>query len=83
MDKLLEAGFIREAAYPDWLANVVMVKKANEKWRICINYTDLNVACPNDSFLLSKIDQLVDATSGHRFLSFMDAFAGYNQICMA
>ena len=83
MDKLLEAGFIRETTYPDWLANVVMVKKANEKWRICIDYTDLNRACPKDSFPLLKIDQLVDATSGHRLLSFMDAFAGYNQIRMA
>ena len=60
-----------------------MVKKANGKWRICIDYTDLNRACPKDSFSLPKIDQLVDATSGFRLLSFMDAFAGYNQIRMA
>ena len=83
VDKLLEAGFIRESTYPDWLANVVMVKKANGKWRICIDYTDLNRACPKDSFPLPKIDQLVDATSGFRLLSFMDAFVGYNQIRMA
>ena len=69
--------------YPDWSANVVMVKKANGKWRICIDYTDLNKACPKDSFPLPKIDQLVDATSGHKLLSFMDAFSGYNQIQMA
>ena len=60
-----------------------MVKKANGKWRICIDYTDLNQACSKDSFPLSKIDQLVDATSGHRLFSFMDAFARYNQIRMA
>ena len=60
-----------------------MVKKTNKKWRICIDYTDLNRVCPKDSFSLPKIDQLVDATSSHRLLSFMDAFAGYNQICMA
>ena len=83
VDKLLEAGFIRETTYPDWLANIVMVKKANGGWRICIDYTDLNRACPKDSFSLPKIDQLVDATSDHRLLSFMDAFAGYNQIRMA
>ena len=47
---------------------------------ICINYTDLNQAYPKDSFPLSKIDQLMDATSGHRLLSFMDTFVGYNQI---
>ena len=81
--KLLAAKFIREVHYPDWSANVVMVKKANGKWRICIDYIDLNKACPKDSFPLPKIDQLVDATSGHKLLSFMDAFSGYNQIRMA
>ena len=83
MKKLLAAKFIREVHYPVWSANVVMVKKANGKWRICIDYTDLNKACPKDSFPLPKIDQLVDATSGHKLLSFMDAFSGYNQIRMA
>ena len=81
--KLLAAKFIREVHYPDWSANVVMVKKASGKWRICIDYTDLNKACPKDSFPLPEIDQLVDATSGHKLLSFMDAFSGYNQIQMA
>ncbi|XP_038972545.1 uncharacterized protein LOC120104813 [Phoenix dactylifera] len=56
VDKLLEAGFIREVFYPDWLANVVLVKKANEKWRMCVDYTDLNKACPKDSFFLPSID---------------------------
>ena len=60
-----------------------MVKKASGKWCICIDYIDLNKACPKDSFPLPKIDQLVDATSGHKLLSFMDAFSGYNQIQMA
>ena len=50
--KLLMAGFIREAYYPDWLANVVLVKKANGIWRMCVNFTDLNKACPKDSFPL-------------------------------
>jgi len=57
-----------------------MVRKANGKWRICIDYIDLNKACPKESFSLHKIDQLVDVTVGHKFLSFMDAFSGYNQI---
>ena len=82
IDKLLTADFIREATYSDWLANIVMVRMINGKWRICIDNTDLNEACPKNSFPLSKIDQLVDATSGHRFLSFMDTFARYNQIRM-
>ena len=68
--------------YPKWLANVVLVKKSNGKWRMCVDFSDLNKACPNDSFPLPRIDLLVDSTSGHELLSFMDAFSGYNQICM-
>lgn len=71
---LLIAGFIKEVHYPKWLANVVIVKKPNGKWRICIDFIDLNKACPKDSFLLSKIDQLVSATAGHEFLTFIDAY---------
>jgi hypothetical protein len=82
VDKLLTAGFIREVYYPEWLANVVMVKKSNEKWRMCVDFKDLNKACPKDSYPLPRIDQLVDSTAGHKLLSFMDAFSGYNQIQM-
>ena len=83
VNKLLTAKFIREVHYPEWLANVVMVKKANGKWRMCVDFTDLNQACPKDSFPLPRIDQLVDSTAGHKLLTFMDAFSGYNQIQMA
>ncbi|XP_077232429.1 uncharacterized protein LOC143869754 [Tasmannia lanceolata] len=65
-----------EIKYTDWLTNVVMVKKANGKWRICIDFTVLNKACPKDSYPLPKINQLIDATLGHKLLSFMDAFSG-------
>ena len=82
VEKLLTAGFIREVYYPDWLANVVMVKKSNGKWRMCVDFTDLNKAYPKDSFPLPRINQLVDSTAGHRLLTFMDAFSGYNQIMM-
>ena len=78
VEKLLAANFIREVHYPEWLANVVLVKKTNEKWRICIDYTDLNKARPKDSFPILRIDQLVDATVGHELLSFLDAYSGYN-----
>ena len=78
VDRLLEADFIREVFYPDWLANVVMVKKSNSKWRMCIYFTDLNKACLKDNFPLSRIEQLVNSTAGHKLLSFMDAFFGYN-----
>uniref|UniRef100_A0A2N9H299 Reverse transcriptase domain-containing protein n=1 Tax=Fagus sylvatica TaxID=28930 RepID=A0A2N9H299_FAGSY len=82
VDKLLTAGFIKEVYYPEWLANVVMVKKPNEKWRMCVDFTDLNKACPKDSYPFPRIDQLVDFTVGHKVFSFMDAFSGYNQIQM-
>ena len=78
MEKLLATGFIREVYYPKWLANVVMVKKSNGKWRMCVDFTDLNNACPKDSFPLPKSDQLIDSTAGHELLTFMDAFSGYN-----
>ena len=79
---MLEADFIREVYYLDWLANVVMVKKANGKWRMCVDFTDLNKAYPKDSSPLPRIDTLVDSTATHQLLSFMDAFSGYNQIKM-
>ena len=78
-NKLLAADFIRKVYYPDWLANVVLVKKVNGKWRMCVDFTNLNKACPKDSFPLLIIDQLVDSMVGHKLLTFMDAFSGYNQ----
>ena len=82
VQKLMAAKFVREVYYPDWLANIVIVKKANGKWRMCVDFTDLNKACPKDSYPLLRIDQMVDSTAGHKLLSFMDAFSGYNQIRM-
>ena len=78
VDNLLKAGFIREVKYPEWLANVVVVPKKRGKWRVCIDYTDLNDACPKDSFPLPRIDQIVDASAGHGMLSFLDAFSDYH-----
>ena len=82
VQKLTTTQFIREVYYPDWLVNVVMVKKANDKWRMCLDFTDLNKTCPKDNYHLPCIDQLVDSTAGHQLLSFMDTFLGYNQIKM-
>ena len=77
--KLQEADFIQEVYYPDCLANVVMVKKANEKW-MCIDFTDLNRVCPKESYPFRRIDTLVDLTTRHQLLNFIDTFSGYNQI---
>ena len=82
VSKLLQAGAIKEVEYPEWLANVVLVNKANGKWRLCIDFTDINKACPKDNFPLPRIDLIVDATAGHELLSFMDTLSGYNQISM-
>ena len=65
VDNLMKARFIREVKYPEWLVNVVLVPKKGGKWRVCIDYTDLNDACPKDNFPLPCIDKIVDASAGH------------------
>ena len=82
VERLLASRAIREVQYPTWLSNAVVVRKKNGKWRVCIDFTDLNKACPKDPFPLPRIDQLVDSASGHARLSFLDAFQGYHQIPM-
>jgi len=82
VDKLLHANFIREVRFSTWLANIVMVKKANSKWRICTDYTDMNRACSKDTYHLPNINRLVDGTSGFQVLSFLDAYPGYNKTRM-
>jgi hypothetical protein len=73
--KLLVASFVKEVFHFDWLANPVLVKKKNGKWRMCVDYTGLNKACPKDRFPLPCIDQIVDSTSGCEILSFLDAYS--------
>ena len=82
VDRLLKAGFIREVEYPEWLANPVLVPKPNGTMRMCVDYRDLNKSCPKDSYPLPRIDQIVDSTSTCQFLSFLDAYSGYQQISM-
>ncbi|XP_070682894.1 uncharacterized protein [Malus domestica] len=84
VDRLIEVGFIRDVWCPTWVSNVVVVgKKEKGKWRVCVDYTNLNRACRKDCFPIPKIDQTVDATAGYALLSFLDAYSGYNQIPMA
>ena len=82
VDKLLSNKFIIETCYLTWVANPVLVKKKNWKWKTCVDFTDLNKAYPKDNFPLPRIDQLVDATASHQLLNFMDAYSVYNQIPM-
>ena len=64
MDKVLDVGFIRKVEYPEWLANVVVIPNKKGKWRVCVDYTNLNNACLKDSFPPPRIDQIVDSTVG-------------------
>jgi hypothetical protein len=78
--KLLAAGFIKEVFHPEWLANPVLVRKKDGKWRMCVDYTGLNKACPKVPYPLPRIDQIVDSKAGCETLSFLDAYSGYHQI---
>ena len=68
---------------PRVVSQPVLVLKKNGTWRMCVDYTDLNKACPADPFALPRIDQIIDATVGCARLSFLDAYSGYHQIKMA
>jgi hypothetical protein len=80
VQRLLDASFIREVTYPQWLANVVMIHKKNGKWQMCTYFTDLNKCCPKDDFPLAKIDKIVDSDAGYEMTSLLDCFSGYHQI---
>ena len=80
MLKLKKARAIREVFYPEWLANTMVVKKKKGRWRVCVDFTYLNKSCPKDPFPMPRIDQLVDATVGHPWMSSLDAFRRYYQI---
>ena len=66
MVRLKQVGAIKEVFYLKWLSNTVVVRKKSGKWRVCVDFTDLNKACPKDPFPMPRIDQLVDATVGHQ-----------------
>ncbi|GJW19423.1 reverse transcriptase domain-containing protein [Tanacetum coccineum] len=81
--KLVEAGIMKEVHYHDWLSNPVMVKNHDDRWRMCVNFKDLNKACPKDGYPLPKIDWKVESLCGFPFKCFLDAYKGYHQIKMA
>ena len=74
VEKLKQIGAIKEVFFLDWLVNTVVVKKKNKKWKVCIDFTDLNRECPKDLFLIPKRDHQVDAAYSHSWMSFLDAF---------
>ena len=81
--RLKEVGAVKEIFFLELLANTVVVKKKNGKWRVFVDFTNLNRECTKDPFPMPKIDQLVDTTYGHPRMSFLDAFQGYHQITLA
>lgn len=72
-----------EVIYLKWLANIVLVKKVNEKWEVCIDFTDLNKAYSRDIYSFPYINQQVNYTAKHKLLNFLDAYSSYRQILMA
>jgi hypothetical protein len=66
--------------YPEWLSNVVMVKKKTRKWRMCTDFTYLNKCCPKDDFPLARIDQIVNPAASSEMMVLLDYFSGYHQI---
>ncbi|GKE65950.1 hypothetical protein Tco_1520111 [Tanacetum coccineum] len=80
VQKLVEAGIMREVYYHDWLSNPIMVKKHDDSWRMCVDFTNLNKACPQDCYLIPKIDWKVESLCGYPFKCFLDAYNGYHQI---
>jgi hypothetical protein len=80
--KLLAAGFIKEVIHTEWVANPILVRKKNNEWRMCVDYTNLNKHCPKDHFGLPRIDQVVDSTAGCVLLCFLDCYSGYHQIAL-
>ena len=82
VQKLFGCGFIREKQHPYWVANIVPILKKNNKIRVCIDFRDLNIACPKDEFSLPITNVMIDNTYGFKRMSFMNGFLGYNQIKM-
>ncbi|KAK1664861.1 hypothetical protein QYE76_053020 [Lolium multiflorum] len=81
--KMLDAGFIRPCRYAEWISNVVPVEKKDGRWRVAIDFRNLNSATPKDEYPMPVAETLINAAAGHKILSFMDGNAGYNQIFMA
>ncbi|GJU17826.1 hypothetical protein Tco_1145792 [Tanacetum coccineum] len=82
VEKMVDAGIMKEVHYHSWLSNPVMVKKHDGSWRMCVDFKDLNKACPQDGYPLSEINWKVESLCGYPFKCFLDAYKGYHQIKM-
>lgn len=80
VEKLEETEFINEVMYPQWLINYILVKKANGKYRICIDFSDLNQVCPKNYYPFQNINKMINFTIDFDYSSFLDAMLGYHQI---
>ena len=83
VQKMLDAGFIRPCRYAEWISSVVSVQKKDGRWRVCVDFRDLNRATPKDEYPMPVAETLINAAAGHKMMSFMDGNASYNQIFMA
>ena len=83
VQKMLGAGFIRPCRYAEWISSVVPIQKKDGRWRVYVDFRDLNSATPKDEYPMPAAETLITAAAGHKMLSFMDGNAGYNQIFMA
>ncbi|GJW26989.1 reverse transcriptase domain-containing protein, partial [Tanacetum coccineum] len=83
VEKLVDARIMKEVHYHNWVSNPVMVKKNDGNWRMCVDFKDLNKACPHDGYPLPEIDWKVESLCGYPFKCFLDAYKGYHQIKMA
>jgi hypothetical protein len=83
VQRLLDAKFIEPIEYPAWLANIVMVKKKNSKWSMCIDFSSINKARPKDEFPLSRIYKIVDTATSYEVMFLRDCFSGYHQIFLS
>src|SRR6185437_1408998 len=83
VEKMLDVGFIRPCRYAEWISSVVPVQKKDGRWRVCVNFRDLNRATPKDEYPMPVAETLINVAAGHKMMSFMDGNAGYNQIFMA
>ena len=80
LQKLLDEGLIYPISYSEWVSPLVLITNKNGKWRICVDYRELNKATKKDHFPLPFIDQVLDGLAGKKFFSFLDDFSGYKQI---